>query len=104
MKSILLALCIFIFSFAGSAHAASRIDATPVPAEMRSTFFTVTVNGQPVDVAHAASNYDFVSFDMTAPVEVAITASDPEFWRKGVSVEPWRLGIRPERNGATIRF
>ena len=87
-----------------SAFAATKVDAPPVPAEMRSTSFTVTVNGHPVDVAHAATNYDFVSFDANGPVEVSITASDPNFWSKGVDVEPWRLGMRPERNGATIRF
>ena len=63
-----------------AAHAASRVQAAPVPAEMRSTAFTVTVNGQPVDVAHAAASYEFVSFDITGPVDVAITAAEPGFW------------------------
>jgi len=88
------------------AHAASRVQAAPVPPEMRSTAFTVTVNGQPVDVAHAAASYEFVSFDVTGPVDVAITASDsePGFWDRGVDIEPWRLGLRPTREGQTIRF
>jgi len=71
---------------------------------MRSTAFTVTVNGQRVDVAHAAASYDWVSFDVTGPVDVAITAAAPGFWDHGVDLQPWRLGLRPVRAGQTIRF
>jgi hypothetical protein len=71
---------------------------------MRSTAFTVTVNGTPVDTAHAAARYDWVSFDVTGPVDVTITAAEPGFWDRGVDIEPWRLGIRPVRTGQTIRF
>jgi hypothetical protein len=71
---------------------------------MRSTAFNVAVNGQPVDVAHAAASYEFVSFDVTGPVDVAITAAEPGFWDKGVDIQPWRLGLRPVRQGQTIRF
>ena len=87
-----------------AALAAPRVQPVPVPQEMRSEAFTVTVNGQNVDVAHAAASYDFVSFDITGPVSVAITAAEPGFWDRGVDVEPWRLGIRPTRDGQTIRF
>lgn len=62
------------------------------------------VNGVPVDVAHAAASYDYVSFSMSKPAQVEITAAEPGFWDKGVDIEPWRLGIRPERDGQTIRF
>ena len=71
---------------------------------MRSSAYTVRVNGQPVDVAHAAANYDFVNFDVTGLVSVSITAAEPGFWDKGVDVQPWRLGIRPLRDGQTITF
>ena len=71
---------------------------------MRSTAFTVTVNGKPVDVAHAAASYEFVSFDVTGPVDVAITAVEPGLWDRGVDIQPWRLGLRPTRQGQTIRF
>jgi hypothetical protein len=87
-----------------SLHAASRVKSAPVPEEMRSTAFTVTVNGKRVDVAHAANNYEFVNFDVTGPVNVAITSAEPGFWDKGVDIQPWRLGLRPARNGQTIRF
>jgi hypothetical protein len=78
--------------------------AAPVPEEMKSTAFSVTVNGQPVDAAHAAASYDWVSFDITGPVDIAVTADEAGFWDHGVDIQPWRLGIRPVRDGKTIRF
>ena len=87
--------------------AVARVEAAPVPAEMRSSFFAVTVNGQRVDVAHAASNYDFVSFSATGPMDITVTAAEPGFWDHGVDIEPWRLGIAGDactRDGQTIRF
>ncbi len=92
-----------------AALAAPRVEPVPVPPEMRSTAFTVTVNGKPVDVAHAAASLEFVSFDITGPVTVEITATEPGFWDRGVDIQPWRLGLRPTRltgpdQGQTIRF
>ena len=85
--------------------AATRLFTAPVPPEMRSGLFTAKVNGKPVDVAHAASSYEYVSFDFSGgPVTVEITAAELGFWDRGVDIEPWRLGIRPERDGQTIRF
>ena len=101
---VLRPLLVAILALPVAVQAASRVQAAPVPAEMRSTAFTVTVNGQPVDVAHAAASYEIVSFDVTGPVEVAITAAEPGFWDKGVDIQPWRLGLRPAREGQTIRF
>jgi hypothetical protein len=91
-------------ALSGQLLAAPRVQPVPVPPELRSTAFTVTVNDQPVDVAHAAASYHFVNFDITGPVTIAITAAEPGFWDKGVDIEPWRLGIRPIREGQTIRF
>ncbi len=76
---------------------------------MRATDFTVRVNGQTVDVAHAAASYDYASFDGRGPFDVEITAAEPGFWDKGVDIEPWRLGLRAERaegqqKSQTIRF
>jgi len=96
-------LCILAFAFSFAAFA-SRVEPVPVPPEMQSTDFTVTIDGKPVDVAHAAASYSFVNFDITGAVEVAITAAEPGFWDRGVDIQPWRLGIRPERQGQTIRF
>jgi hypothetical protein len=97
-------LLVAILALPAAAHAASRVQAAPVPEELRSTAFTVTVNGQPVDVAHAAASYEFVSFDITGPADIAITAAEPGFWDRGVDIQPWRLGLRPTRQGQTIRF
>ena len=85
----------------------AALQAAPVPDEMRNSFFAITVNNQRVDVAHAASNYEFVSFDTTGPADISITAADPHFWDSGVDIEPWRLGLRathPEGEPQTIRF
>ena len=96
-------LLIILLALPGGALA-SRVQPVPVPVEVRSAAFTVTVNGQPVDVAHAAASYEFASFDMTGPVAIAITAAEPGFWDRGVDMQPWRLGMRPVRQGQTIRF
>ena len=71
---------------------------------MRTADFTVRVNGQTVDVAHAVASYDYVSFDVAGPASVEITAAEPGFWNRGVDIQPWRLGLRPVRDGQTIRF
>lgn len=72
---------------------------------MRSEAFTIQVNGLPIDVAHVAANYDYASFDFShGPANVEITAAEAGFWDRGVDMEPWRLGIRPVREGQTIRF
>jgi hypothetical protein len=94
----------FCCVFALPLFAAPRVRPVPVPAEVRSKAFTVTVNGVPVDVAHAAASLDFANFDITGPVEISITAAEPGFWDKGVDIQPWRLGLRAHRDGQTIRF
>ncbi len=98
------ALLLAVLALPSAAFAAPRVQPVPVPPEMRSTEFTVAVNGKPVDVAHAAASYVFVSFDITGPVTIAITAAEPGLWDRGVDVQPWRLGIRPRRQGQTIQF
>jgi hypothetical protein len=88
-------------------HAAAHthVQSAPVPPEMRSNAYTITVNGESIDVAHAAASYEYASFDFTGgPADVAITAAEAGFWDRGVDIEPWRLGVRPARDGQTIRF
>ena len=97
-------LAAFLLTFPVFLQAASHVRPVPVPPEMRSNAFTVMVDGKPVEVAHAAANYSFVNFDITGPVTVEITAAEPGFWDRGVDIEPWRLGIRPRREGQSIRF
>ncbi len=103
LSALLLALQ-FSVVFAASHNAAPRVTSAPVPPEMRSTGFSVTIDGQSVDVAHAAASYEYASFDITGPVTVEVTAAEPGFWDRGVDIEPWRLGIRAQREGRTIRF
>ena len=71
---------------------------------MRSYFFAITVNGVRVDVAHAAANFQFASFDVDGPAEITVTAAETGFWDHGVDIEPWRLGLHATRKGQTIRF
>jgi hypothetical protein len=91
-------------AFSPSLRAASRLQAAPVPDEMRSYFFAITVNGSRVDVAQAAANYEFANFDVIGPAEITITAAERGFWDHGVDIQPWRLGLHATRNGQTIRF
>jgi len=101
------ALFVFLLVLTGAFCAAAQVRSTPVPVEMRNSFFAITVNNQRVDVAHAASNYEFVSFDTNGPADISITAADPHFWDSGVDIEPWRLGLRashPQGEPQTIRF
>ncbi|HEY1256869.1 MAG TPA: PKD domain-containing protein [Terracidiphilus sp.] len=97
-------LLVIVFALPLAARATSRVQAAPVPPEMRSAAFTVRVNRQPVDVAHAAASYEYVSFDGSGPFNVEITAAEPGFWERGVDIQPWRLDLRPQRDGQTIRF
>ncbi|MFZ1084533.1 MAG: PA14 domain-containing protein [Terracidiphilus sp.] len=105
LRSLLAAFLAISFA----AHAATRVQSAPVPAEMLSKAFTVRVNGQRVGVAHAAASYDFVSFDGFGPFNIEITAAEAGFWQRGVDIQPWRLGLRPVRpegpnKSQTIRF
>ncbi|MGD1106201.1 MAG: PKD domain-containing protein [Terracidiphilus sp.] len=99
------ALLVFLLVLSSAACGAAQVQSAPVPDEMRNSFFAITVNNQRVAVAHAASNYEFASFDTTGPVNISITAADPHFWDGGVDIEPWRLGLRashPEGEPQTI--
>ncbi len=76
----------------------------PVPDEVRSTHYIVSIDGQHTPVVHAASNYSLLNFDVSGPTTISVTADDPHHWDAGVEVLPSRLGIRPVRHGATITF
>jgi len=93
-----------VFALTSIARAAPGIQVPPVPPEMRNSFFAVLVNNQRIDVAQAASHLEFISFDTTGPVDLSITAAEPGFWDRGVDIEPWRLGLRAVRTGATIHI
>jgi len=92
-------------SFGNSASAApTQVKLYPLPTEVRSTHFRVTVNGHPADVMHAATQYSLLNFDTDGSAVISVTADDPHFWDGGVEIQPMRFGIRPSRRGATITF
>ncbi len=76
----------------------------PVPAEMASPEFQVSINGVATPVMHAAQNLYFLNFEAGRKLDVVVTANREDYWARGVDVQPWRLGIRPTRTGRTIRF
>ena len=76
----------------------------PIPPEIVSTHFIVTINGQQTPVMHAALNLYFLNFEASRHTRISITAPTDDFWTAGVDVQPWRLGIRPRRTGRTISF
>jgi hypothetical protein len=80
------------------------VNAQTLPSELATQHFLVTVGGRTVAVAHAARNYYFANFDVKKHAIVSVTADSDDFWSHGVEVQPWRLGIRPERKGRTITF
>jgi hypothetical protein len=109
------AVCFFLLLISGAiaaaaqaglnhTRAAGKVTLYPIPADVRSTHYRVTLNGRSTPVVRAANQYYLLNFDTTGPVEVTATAEDPHFWDRGVEIEPARLGIRPVRHGATLRF
>ncbi|HZZ38570.1 MAG TPA: hypothetical protein VFE06_05515 [Acidobacteriaceae bacterium] len=87
-----------------SASAFAAVSIAPIPAEVRSDYFTVTINGHTSPVVDAVSSYYLLNFDLDGPAVVSVRAADPHFWDRGVEVQPMRYGIRPERHGAVISF
>ncbi len=113
LRAFRLAVLLFGSSFALPLLAVTPMTLYPIPQEVRSTHYTVTISeqkgrGQKTPVVHAASSYYLLNFDAdfsrTGPLTVSVTADDPYFWDAGVEVQPMRLGIRPVRRGATITF
>lgn len=76
----------------------------PVPGEMASSHFIVTIDGLTTPAYHAAVNLYFLNFDAGKHRRISVTADTDDFWSRGVEVQPWRLGIRPQRQGRTISF
>ena len=104
LRRIAVIVAVVVLSAGLVRQAEARVLGVPVPQELKSFEYTVEANGRPVDVAHAAASYDYVSIEATTAVRISITANEDGFWDKGVDVQPWRLGIRPERTGRTISF
>lgn len=80
------------------------VSIAPIPAEVRSDYFTVTIDGHTSPVVDAVSSYYLLNFDLDGPATVSVRAADPHFWDSGVEIQPMRYGIRPQRHGAVITF
>lgn len=85
------------------AHA-TRLFIPPIPAPIRSSYFTVTVNGRATPVVHAASSYYLLNLSLDGPATISVRASNPHYWDRGVEIQPMRYGIRPRRRGAVLTF
>ena len=77
---------------------------TPVPTEIASSHYVVTIDGQPTPVMHAAMNLYFLNFNARSNALITVTADTENFWAAGAEVQPWRLNIRPYRAGRTLTF
>ena len=96
------AFLVCVLFLAAVAHA--KVSIAPVPDEIRTDRFTVTIDGHPTSFAHAAANYYFLNFDLKGKAKIAITAPSDDYWARGVEVQPWSLSIRPALKGRTITF
>jgi hypothetical protein len=104
LKPSIIFLAFIILAPVNNLYATTTATIYPIPQEIRSEHYVVTINGKKTPVVHASSNYYLLNFDTAGPVTVSVTASDPHFWDGGVEVQPMRLGIRPIRHGGTITF
>jgi hypothetical protein len=112
-RAVLLWVCVLSICWLGGVRRGAAAPVLyPVPAEVRSTHFVVTVDGKSTPVMHAATGYDTLSFDVGPAgdpdpyraMTISVTAEKDGFWDGGVEVEPMRLGLRPVRHGRTITF
>jgi hypothetical protein len=99
---------VIVFSLAitllGTRAWANHPALAPVPPEIASNHFVVTINGHQTPVMHAALNLYFLNFEAHKHMTISVTAPTDDFWAAGVDVQPWSLGIRPRREGRTITF
>lgn len=97
LRSYLLCIVSNLLLIAHPLHAEVVQLVAPIPAEVSSNHFSVTVNGTRSPVIHASAGYYVLNFDAIGTTTLAVTASDPHYWDAGVEIQPMRLGIRPKR-------
>jgi len=97
-------LCALLAMVCVRAYPATHVAIAPIPAEVQTDYFVVTINGHETPVVHAASSYYLLNFDLDGPATISIRAADAHYWDRGVEVQPMRYGIRPRRLSATITF
>lgn len=79
-------LCLTL-SLRSAAYAAQHnIILAPVPAEIPSSQFLVTINGHSTPVDHAALNLYFLNFEAREGASTQVTAPTDDFWATGVKV------------------
>jgi hypothetical protein len=100
MRKVTVFVCVLLLA----AAACAKVTIAPVPEEIRSDRFIVTIDGHPASFSHAAANYYFLNFDLKGKAKITITAPTDDYWAKGVEVQPWSLNIRPALAGPTIIF
>ncbi len=103
-RALRLALLLLLAVLSSAAFAATRVSIARIPAEIRSDYFVVTINGRASPVVLAASSYYLLNFDLDGPATVSVRGPDPHYWDRGVEIQPMRYGIRPRRSGAVITF
>ena len=92
-------LCMSLLEASGS-----PISIDPIPTELQSDSFRISIGSRHSRVFHAVGGYYLLSFEVSSTATISITAKDPHFWDQGVEVRPMRLGIRPHRSGRRITF
>jgi hypothetical protein len=95
---------LLVLTGCAQALAATHVAIAPIPAEVRTDYFVVTIDERATPVVHAASSYYLLNFDVDGPATVSVRAADAHYWDRGVEIQPMRYGIRPVRRGATITF
>lgn len=93
-----------IFSLGSQALAVRGSHLYPVPDEVSSRHFIVSVDGHSTPVMHATVWYYLLNFEVSKAATISVSASDANYWDAGVEIQPVRLGIRPRREGSTITF
>lgn len=101
---------------------AQTVTPHPVPEELASDYYEVTVNGQSVPVFHAGLNVYFASFDFTGNASVTVTKAERDtysgqtsnkeavkldekgYWRGEVTIRPLSKKIIPQLADSTVKF
>lgn len=66
--------------------------------------YEVKIDGRSVPVYRAALDIHVVSFDVTGPVEITVTAREPDYWNKGVDIRPLATDTVGSVSGRTVTF
>jgi len=114
---------IWTFVFLSTVGVAQTVTPHPVPEELATTYYEITVNGQPVPVFHAGLNVYFASFDFTGNASVSVKANykkagysgqtahkeviqvdEKGYWGAQPVVRPLSRTIQPRLNDLTLAF